>query len=122
MNSWEYRISKAQSLEDLLDLLGKFLDSDDYIKEVNGEETIVETRIRVDTIGGYKIEIYPNEHPPPHFHVVKNNAKLAAYKIEDCSKLNGELPPNIEKKLKYFYKKSKGKLVRFWKETRPSTT
>jgi hypothetical protein len=76
MNSWEYRISKAQSLEDLLDLLGKFLDSDDYIKEVNGEETIVETRIRVDTIGGYKIEIYPNEHPPATFSCRKKQCKV----------------------------------------------
>jgi hypothetical protein len=33
--------------------------------------------------GGLRIEIYSNEHPPPHFHV-KGGDINASFAIEDC--------------------------------------
>ena len=119
MSLWEHLISKAESLDDLLMLLERFLSSDDYIKEENGKIYVVETRARVDTINGYRIEIYVDEHSPPHFHIVKDRDKLAAYTISDCTKLSGNLPNGVERKIKFFHECAKDKLIRFWNNTRP---
>jgi len=121
MSYLEAVINKVKSIDDLLAMLGKFLDSTDYVMEKDGKEFLVQTKARVDSLNGYKIEIYPSEHNPPHFHVVKDNKKLAAYTIDNCLKINGELPANIEKKLKFFHRHSREKLANFWLETRPST-
>ena len=112
-------IKKAESLDEILKAFERFLSSDDYIKENDGKKCVVETRVRVDTINGYKIEIYSDEHSPPHFHVVKNNTKLAAYTIDDCKKLSGDLPNKLEKKILFFHECAKDKLTKFWNDTRP---
>jgi len=104
---------------DLLRLLEKFLSSDDYVEEKNGKMYVVETRVRVDIVNGYTIEIYADEHAPPHFHIVKNKKKLAAYTISDCTKLSGTLSNGIEKKVKFFHACAQDKLIRFWNDTRP---
>ncbi len=119
MSPWEYRIIKAESLDDILTAFEGFLSSDDYIEEDNGKKFVVETRARVDTINGYKIEIYSDEHSPPHFHIVKNNKKLAAYTIDDCKKLSGYLPNKLEKKILFFHGCAKDKMINFWNNTRP---
>ena len=119
MSHWEYYVSKAESLDGLLKLLEMFLSSDDYVEEENGKKYVVETRVRVDTIDGYKIEIYPDEHRPPHFHVVRDGNKLAAYTIKDCAKLSGELPNGVERKVRFFHECAKDKLISFWNNTRP---
>lgn len=102
MSPLEFFITKAESLEDLLRLLERFLSSTDYVEEENGRIYVVETRAKVDTINGYKIEIYADEHSPPHFHIVKDNKKLATYTISDCTRLSGTLPNGIEKKVNSF--------------------
>ncbi len=119
MSPWEYFIKKAESLDELLRAFGGFLSSDDYIEEKDGKQYVVETRVRVDTINGYKIEIYSDEHSPPHFHIIKNNKKLASYTIHDCKKLSGNLPTKLEKKVLFFHECSKEKLIKFWNNTRP---
>lgn len=46
----------------------------------------------VAIVDGVKIEFYPDEHPPPHFH-----ARLAEFvaqiEIRNCRVLRGSLPP-----------------------------
>jgi hypothetical protein len=120
MSPWEFFITKADSLDALFGVLERFLSSCDYVEEKNGKKYVVENRVRVDAIGGYKIEIYGDEHSPPHFHIVKDSKKIAAYSIEDCTKLNGNLPNGAEKKVKFFHDCAKDKLIRFWNDTRPS--
>ena len=119
MSPWEFFINKAGSLNDILRVLERFLSSDDYVEEENGKKYAVETRVRVNTIGGYKIEIYADEHSPPHFHIVKDSNKLAAYTIDDCTKLSGTLPNVVERKVKFFHECAKDKLIRYWNDTRP---
>ena len=119
MNCWEYYIERIDSLDDLLELFGQFLDSADYIYEGNGKESLVESRGRVGEIDGYKIIVYSREHAPPHFHVVKGVEKLASFDIKSCEMINGSLPSKVEKKVHYFYRHSKDKLVLFWNNTRP---
>jgi len=119
MSPWEYYISKAESLDDLVKLLEKFLSSDDYVEETNGKLYVVETRVRVDTIGSYKIVIYANEHSPPHFHIVKDRIKLAAYTIIDFTRLSGNLPNGVERKIRFYHEHAKDKLIRYWNDMRP---
>jgi len=118
--SWlEIFIEEAESFASLTKILEEFLSSANYIIEENGEKYLIETRARVDTIDGYKIEVYSDEHTPPHFHIVKNGKKLASYRIHDCKKLEGKIPSALEKKVLYFHEHAKDKLIKFWNDTRP---
>lgn len=119
MSPWEFFITKANTVDELLVLLERFLSSDDYVEEDNGEMYVVETRVRLGVVNGYKIEIYPDEHPPPHFHIVKDNKKLAAYAISDCRKLSGNLPSGVERKIRFWHERARNKLAKSWNDTRP---
>lgn len=119
MSPWEYSIAKASTVDDLLIVLERFLSSDDYIEEDNGEVYVVETRVRLDVVSGYKVEIYPDEHPPPHFHIVKDSRRLAAYTISDCRRLSGNLPSGIERKIRFWHERARDKLSKSWSDTRP---
>jgi len=59
-------------------------------EEDDGELVLIEIRQLVDRINGLKIEIYSNEHPPPHFHVKSPNVN-ASFSIESCEKLEGSI-------------------------------
>lgn len=83
-------------------------------------DQIVEARHLVDRLGKIKIEIYSNEHVPPHFHVSSNGLK-ASFTIDDCTLLensgfNGKLIKNIQD----WFLHSKDKLIEVWNKTRPS--
>ena len=49
--------------------------------EDDGEEILLENKELVARVNGLKIEIYSNEHPPPHFHVKSPNIN-ASFSIE----------------------------------------
>lgn len=118
-SSWEYFIENSETLDALLKTLERFLSSTDYVEERNGETCVVEVRGKVGDIDGYKIEIYSNEHHLPHFHVVKGSVKMAAYTIIECKRINGNLSAKLEKKILFFHKLAKNKLVKYWNNTRP---
>lgn len=46
----------------------------------------------VAIIDGVKIEFYPDEHPPPHFHA-RYAGFVAQIEIRTCRVLRGSLPP-----------------------------
>jgi hypothetical protein len=72
----------------------------------------------IERIGGLKVEIYSQEHPPPHFHVVFQGSSNF-YSIEDCSALGKGLDTyyyNIKK----WHKKHKALLVKAWNDSRPT--
>lgn len=83
------------------------------------EGKIVDVREQVDRINGIKIEIYSNEHPPPHFHIVSNELK-ASLRID-----NGEILENTGfsgkqiKTVQNWFLKSKNRLIEVWNKTRP---
>ena len=47
----------------------------------------------VAIVDGVKIQFYPDEHPPPHFHAVFAEF-VAQIRIDPLSVLRGSLPPN----------------------------
>jgi hypothetical protein len=80
--------------------------------------SIYEIRAVIGSYKNLKFEIFPNEHPPPHFHVTVDNCK-ASFKISDCELLKGSVKPNDEKKIKYWYKMHKELLIESWNAYRP---
>jgi hypothetical protein len=87
--------------------------------EDDGEEYLLENKKLVARLNGLKIEIYPDEHVPPHFHVKSPNIN-ASFSIESCSKLEGKISGKDLSKIRYWYKHSKPLLINIWNSTRPS--
>lgn len=85
----------------------------------DGEEILLENKELVARVDGLKIEIYSNEHPPPHFHVKSPNIN-ASFCIESCRKLKGSINSKDLSKVKYWHKRSKFLLVDIWNSTRPA--
>jgi hypothetical protein len=73
----------------------------------------------VKRLSGLEIQIYSDEHPPPHFHV-KSPDVAATFAIEDCRLINGDIDGKSERKIKYWHTHSKPLLVSIWNSTRPA--
>lgn len=119
MNPYEIisdRLSNSESLEELTKGLAYLLSGEFAISEV-GE--LYSIRQLVDKVNGLKIEIYSNEHPPPHFHVKSNNIN-ASFSIDDCSLLHGSVNRSEKKMIKFWHSKCKDLLISIWNSTRPS--
>ncbi|MCP3674541.1 MAG: DUF4160 domain-containing protein [Gammaproteobacteria bacterium] len=87
--------------------------------EENGELFLIEIRQLVARVNGLKIEIYSNEHPPPHFHVKSPNVN-ASFTIDNCELLEGKAGNRDLKKIKYWHSYSKDLLIEQWDTTRPT--
>jgi len=69
-------------------------------------------------LNGLRIEIFSNEHPPPHFRV-HYAGETANFTIMDCAKLNGGLK-KWERNIRSWHSKNKATLIETWDRTRPS--
>lgn len=72
----------------------------------------------VDEYNGLKVEIYIDEHPPPHFHVT-TAAGEASYSILNCERLVGDIG-KFRFNLYKWYEKNRNLLIIIWNNTRPS--
>jgi len=88
-------------------------------EEDDGELVLLEIRQLVVRVDGLKIEIYSNEHPPPHFHVKSPNVN-ASFSIEGCEHLKGEISRGDLKKIEYWHRRAKPLLVEHWNKSRPT--
>ena len=78
------------------------------------------TEETVARINGLKLEIFSNEHPPPHFRV-KYQSSTANYKIADCVRLNGSGEVlKYEKNVNLWWHDNKKNLIETWNRLRPS--
>ena len=108
-----------ESPDDWAEYLDSLLHGDCYILEKNGDLILVEQRQLVETICGLKIEIYSNEHTPPHFHVKSANID-ASFRIDTCERIVGGIKRKEELAIKYWWQKAKPNLINVWNKTRPS--
>lgn len=85
----------------------------------DGREHVYREKAAVGELGGLNMQIYSNEHPPPHFHV-KYNGQENSFRIDDASPLypNGDLKKWFKNIRKWHYK-HKSELVNAWNELRP---
>jgi len=78
---------------------------------------------KVDTIGGLKIFVYTDDHPPPHFHVVTDKYN-ARFEIGSCELLGskGEYVSRHERTIREWHARNVDLLTAVWLRTRPSPT
>lgn len=78
------------------------------------------TEETVERVNGLKIQIFSNEHPPPHFRV-EYQSSTANYEIANCSRLNGTGEVlKYEKNIRIWWEENKPKLIETWNRLRPS--
>ncbi len=110
----EKHISQAEDLDSLAKILW-LLVSDGFSVWQDG--TLLRIRKLIERVEGLRIEVRPNEHPPPHFHVITGDID-ASFTIEDCSLLAGKLDRNHQKLIKWWHSRAQQKLISAWDETR----
>lgn len=111
--------SKLSSLDDFAAWLEAILHNPCSVWEEDGECALIEIRQLVDRVYGLRIEVYSNEHPPPHFHVKSPNVD-ASFTIEGCDLISGNIDARDLKKIQFWFKYAKPKIVEVWNSTRPS--
>ncbi|MEW6466582.1 MAG: DUF4160 domain-containing protein [Pseudomonadota bacterium] len=110
------RVVAASTLEDAARVLEGLLSGGFSISQ---EGDLCLTRGLVERVHGLRIEIYPNEHPPPHFHV-RAPGLSATFAITDGAHLCGSIRPDQLRLVHWWYRRSRPLLVRTWNATRPS--
>jgi hypothetical protein len=108
-------LNKIHSLDELADSLKNLLNSGCYV----WDDELINSKQLVDRIKNLKIEIYLDEHSPPHFHVKSANIN-ASFVISDCERLNGDINRRDEELIKYWYRKFRLRLIKVWNNMRPS--
>lgn len=118
---WFYSVNpnELETFEEYATYLEAILTGPCSITEKDGKLHLLIIRARVAVIGGLKIEIYPREHTPPHFHV-RSATIDASFRIEDCVLLTGEIDRNEFDKIRYWHQHSKLSLVEKWNLFRPT--
>ena len=121
----------------------KYADGPEWVVEFDDRDAISELRLRlraseavdrpvvptrgpsvpfspylVDRFQGLKVEVFANEHPPPHFRV-KCGGETANYRISDCHQLNGGLIKH-QRTIKQWHAKNRDRLIKKWNEARPT--
>ena len=91
------------------------------MRDENEKPKYLVRKALVEKVDGYKIEIFANEHPPPHFRVKYQNM-VANFRISDCHVENGdsELVRKYGKNIKRWWKENKQHLIQIWNERRPA--
>jgi hypothetical protein len=113
----EYVVDVPEQLEDEL---SKSFASGRIIEFTAQGEYLEFKKVQVDRLGGLKIEIFSNEHPPPHFRV-KFQGSTANYRISDCGRINGSGEVvRFENNILKWWKANKLKLIATWNERRPT--
>lgn len=112
MQKQEWIVPAPSDLVDKLRLslmLGPIVDS-------SGRRWIQEAR--VDSFKGLKIEIFSNEHPPPHFRV-SHNGESANFRISDCEPITPGLN-RWHRNIRAWHQDNKPQLIKAWNDSRPS--
>jgi len=88
--------------------------------EHQGKEVHFLTEEKFDEFEGVKVDVFSNEHPPPHFRVTYQGSN-ANFTIKDCKMLNGSgQVVRYERNIRKWWKSNKVELIKFWDEKRPS--
>lgn len=113
----EYVVSVTKELEEEL---SKSFASGRIVEFTDKGEYVELKKVQVDRLKGLKIEVFANEHPPPHFRV-KFQGSTANYRIKDCKRINGSGEVvRFENNVFKWWKSNKQKLIDIWNERRPS--
>jgi hypothetical protein len=73
----------------------------------------------VDKLNGLKIEVFSDEHPPPHFRI-KFGGETNCFRIADAQPMYGDALKQYFRNIKKWHKDNKQVLIDAWNKTRPS--
>lgn len=114
MSEWAVPFDKA-SVKDLEDAMS---DADRMEQASRFRGTIMGLVLK--RFKGLKVEIYANEHPPPHFHV-KTSEGSASFSIDDCLPLEGDrIILRRHREISRWHQSNRDALIETWNTTRPS--
>lgn len=108
--------ARAKSLDELSKLASDILANDPTFYE---DGSVSYGRQVVLRCGAVRIEVRPNEHPPPHFHVIGPNIS-ASFAIRNGELLKGNAGPSEMKVVSLMYKGGRNVIIRAWNNSRPS--
>jgi len=94
------------------EVLSQYLER--YINQtiVNEEFGVYFIKELVGRTRNMKIEIYGNDHNPPHFHVKSNDLSIdATFRLDDCELLKGEIGRKDKKRIEAFFADQKSQLL-----------
>jgi len=92
--------------------------ADDRERRTRSDGHFIEFLVAIER--GMKIEIFANEHPPPHFRV-KIGGDTANFRIDNCEPLNGDKPVlRRQREIKRWHANNRDALIQTWNKTRPS--
>jgi len=77
----------------------------------------------VSKIRNMKIEIYSNDHNPPHFHIKSNDQSInATFTLDGCKLIKGNIKSDDIKRIQAFYKDSKTQILmnEMWMKSKSS--
>lgn len=114
MDQWAVEFNDAESVTELSDSLqqGPMI-NERGIRKL--EEKVV------DVFNGLKVEIFADEHPPPHFRI-SWAGETNSYSIETGEPLYQE-PKTLSRfrhNIRKWHRKNKAKLIKFWNDFRPT--
>ncbi|MBR9804509.1 DUF4160 domain-containing protein [bacterium] len=89
-----------------------------FVNDSDNECQILNEHL-VDRHHGLKIEVFSQEHPPPHFRV-KIGDLTGCFKITNGEPLKGSQITKYHKRIKKWYDKNKNLLISAWNTSRPS--
>jgi hypothetical protein len=111
----EKRVRDATSLEELAAVL-EILLSGEFAVWTDGQ--LYSIKQLVARIKGLKVEIFPREHAPPHFHVSAGDIN-ATFAIDDGRLLSGDIDGRSLRLVQWWYERGKPLLIDTWNRTRP---
>jgi hypothetical protein len=110
-------IQMSSSLDELADVLETIFKSGLAVGE---DGRFNQIRARVADVRGLRILVYPNDHDPPHFHVVGSDFD-AKFTISACDLISGNVDGRRRAIVEWFlHHGGREMALRRWNETRPS--
>lgn len=111
----ETLINHAVSLEEASEALSLLL-TGGYAVWTDGQ--LYHVKHLVDRINGLKVEVFSNDHMPPHFHIRSTNYNVSL-RIDDCTLLSGSIPDKELRLIQYWHQRNRALLLSKWKSSRP---
>ena len=111
----EWTVDVTEKLSDELKAAMLLADVADQRRNVPPDALI----LTIDRIGPLKVQVFSNEHPPPHFRVITNK-ESNNFTISDCSPLNGNALSKFFRQIREWHRGHKQELIEAWNDRRPS--
>ena len=121
MNRAAHHIQRAKNVYGLAESLDYIFSTTFDASKEDGRWITTHGRAQVERLNNFSVQIYANEHPPPHFHI-RGGGIDACLAIETFEALEGwnDVPKNAKRLIRYFYESGgREKLIQFWNESRP---